>query len=203
VWRHWKRSRRRRHQRHQIRGLDSPPSGALYVPWDLRPVGRGYLIARVAGDPMRAAPEIRRAASALDPSVPMPELQSLDDVLSRSIANRRARALPAVGFGILALCVALVGMLATLSTLVAERRRELAIAPHSARPPRSRLDHCRSGPAVDDPRTRIRPGAGSGSGADDFVADLRGQSVRCVDVRRDRHRNRRRRHTPLVLLKSE
>jgi ABC-type antimicrobial peptide transport system permease subunit len=37
------------------------------------------------------------------------------------------RALPAVGFGVLALAVACVGLLATLSTLVAERRRDLAI----------------------------------------------------------------------------
>jgi putative ABC transport system permease protein len=109
-------------------GLDSPPSSALYVPWDLRPAGRGYLVARLAGgDPMRAAPEIRRVVSDLDASIPVPELQSLNDVLSRSIANRRVRALPAVGFGLLALCVAFVGVLATLSTLVAERRRDLAI----------------------------------------------------------------------------
>ena len=109
-------------------GLDSPPTSALYVPWDLRPAGRGYLIARVAdGDPVRLAPEIRRAVSARDASVPVPELQSLHDVLARSIASRRVRALPAIGFGVLALSVAFVGVLATLSTLVAERRRDLAI----------------------------------------------------------------------------
>jgi ABC-type antimicrobial peptide transport system permease subunit len=59
--------------------------------------------------------------------VPIPEVQSLGQALAQSIASRRVRALPAVGFGLLALSVAFVGVLATLSTLVAERRRDLAI----------------------------------------------------------------------------
>jgi hypothetical protein len=108
--------------------LDAPAKGAIYVPWNVRPLGRGYLIARVAdGDPMRLAPDVRRAIDAIVPAAPVPELQSLSDVLAQSIATRRVRALPAVGFGVLAIGVALVGVLATLSTLVAERRRDLAI----------------------------------------------------------------------------
>ena len=47
--------------------------------------------------------------------------------MAGSISARRVRALPAVGFGLLALAVALVGVLATMTTLVAERRRDLAI----------------------------------------------------------------------------
>ena len=47
--------------------------------------------------------------------------------MARSISARRVRALPALGFGLLALAVALVGVLATMTTLVAERRRDLAI----------------------------------------------------------------------------
>lgn len=76
---------------------------------------------------MRLAVAIRRAAHDFDPSVPVPELQSLDGVIAQSIANRRVRALPAIGFGVLALALAFVGVLATLMTLVAERRRDLAI----------------------------------------------------------------------------
>lgn len=109
-------------------GLDSPASVGVYVPWDLRPSGRGYLIVRASsGDAMRLAPDVRRAIQALDPTVPVPELQSIEDAMVQSIADRRMRALPAVGFGVLSLVVAFVGVLATLSTLVAERRRDLAI----------------------------------------------------------------------------
>jgi predicted permease len=108
-------------------GLDSPAGGALYVPWARRPMGSGYLIVRSAADPVRLAPDIRRAAHSLDPTVPLPELQSLEDAMAQSIANRRIRAVPAAGFALLAVAVAFLGVLATLSTLVAERRRDLAI----------------------------------------------------------------------------
>ena len=109
-------------------GLDSPAPSAIYLPWNRRPLGSGYLIVRVSGgDPMRLAPDIRRAAQALDQTIPIPEVQALEDAMAQAISTRRVRALPAVGFGLLALGVALVGMLATLVTLVAERQRELAI----------------------------------------------------------------------------
>jgi putative ABC transport system permease protein len=108
-------------------GLDSPASGAVYIPWAFRPLGRGYLLVRTAGDPMGLATAIRDVAQAIDSSVPVPELQSLEDAMAGSISARRVRALPAVGFGLLALLVSLVGVLATMTTLVAERRRDLAI----------------------------------------------------------------------------
>ena len=109
-------------------GLDSPAPSAVYLPWGLRPLGSGYLMVRVSeGDPMRLAADVRGIAQAIDPAVPIPELQSLEQAMARSISNRRVRALPAVGFGLLSLSVAFVGVLATLSTVVAERRRDLAI----------------------------------------------------------------------------
>jgi hypothetical protein len=108
-------------------GLDSPAPSAVYLPWKFRPLGSGYLIVRAAGDPMRLAGEIRRAAQAIDPAIPIAEIQTLTGALQQSIASRRVRALPAVGFGLLAVAVALVGVLATLSTLIAERRRDLAV----------------------------------------------------------------------------
>lgn len=109
-------------------GLDAPAPSAVYVPWRLRPLGSGYLIVRASGgDPMRLASDIQSAAQTIDSSVPMPELQSLENAMAQSISNRRVRAMPAVGFGLLALGIAFVGVLATLLTLVAERKRDLAI----------------------------------------------------------------------------
>lgn len=108
-------------------GLDTPAGGAIYVPWARRPFGKAYLIVRGDDHVRHLAPAIGALSRELDPSVPMPDVQTLDDVVARSIATRRARALPAFGFGGLALGVALAGVLATLTTLVAERRRELAI----------------------------------------------------------------------------
>ena len=107
-------------------GLDTPAGGAVYLPWAQRPFGTGYLIVRAA-DPTRLVPELRRAVQSLDPAIPVPEAQSLQDAVDQSLAARRIRALPAAGFGVLSLAVAFIGVLATLSTLIVERRRDLAI----------------------------------------------------------------------------
>ncbi|MCC6162697.1 MAG: ABC transporter permease [Acidobacteria bacterium] len=108
-------------------GLDTPAGGAIYVPWARLPLGKAYLIVRGDDNVRRLAPMIGESSRQLDASVPVPDVQTLDDVVARSIAARRARALPAIGFGGLGLCVALAGVLATLITLVTERRREMAI----------------------------------------------------------------------------
>jgi putative ABC transport system permease protein len=107
-------------------GLDAPVGGAIYLPWRDRPFGTGYLIVRTR-DLRRVLGDLRRMVTALDPTVPVPELLSLEDIQAESIAGRRMRAVPAAGFALLALAVAGVGVLAALSTLVAERRRDLAI----------------------------------------------------------------------------
>ena len=139
-------------------GLDSPASGAMYMPWAFRPLGRGYLLVRTAGDPMGLATAIRGAAQAIDSTVPVPELQSLEAAMARSISARRVRALPAVGFGLLALAVALVGVLATMTTLVAERRRDLAIrAALGASPSRLARTIVGQGLALTAARGRARP----------------------------------------------
>lgn len=108
-------------------GLDSLPGTTVYVPWDRRPMGTTYLVVRSAGDLTQLSSAIRGIIRELDRAIPVPEIQPLEDVMSRSIANRRLRMFPAAGFAALALLVALMGLLATLSRAVAERRHELAI----------------------------------------------------------------------------
>ena len=108
-------------------GLDAPVSGGIYLPWGRRPMGRGYLVVRAAGDASPLAAAIRRAAQDIDPTVPIQEIQPLDVTVAQSIAGRRVQVLPAVGFGLLALVVALVGLLGALLAHIAERRPDLAV----------------------------------------------------------------------------
>lgn len=108
-------------------GLDSPAGSTIYLPWGRRSLGSGYVILRTLQDPVGLAPDIRRIAAQIDPAIPISEIQSLEDALAQSVGNRRVRALPAVAFGSLGLAVALVGLIATLSMLIAERQRDLAI----------------------------------------------------------------------------
>ena len=108
-------------------GLAAPRAGSFYVPWPRVPTGVSHLVVRTTGDPMALAPAVRDLIRTLDPSLPAPDVRSLEDHVAGSIAERRLRALPAGGFAALALAVAMVGLFGALARAVVERRQELAI----------------------------------------------------------------------------
>lgn len=108
-------------------GLDAPAALAIYVPWRNLPIGTSYLAVRTTQPIAGLASTIRAAIRDVDPALPTPQIRSMDEVASASMANRRLRLVPAAGFAFVALALSLVGLTATLSRAVHERRRELAI----------------------------------------------------------------------------
>ena len=108
-------------------GLDAPRTGSMYVPWRRAPTGVSHLVVRTAGDPAALVPAVRDLIRTLNPSLPVPEVRPLADHVAGSIADRRLRVVPAAGFAVLALAVAMVGLFGILARSVAERRQELAI----------------------------------------------------------------------------
>ena len=111
----------------KYQGLAAPRAGSIYVPWSRAPTGVSYLVVRTAGDPMALAPAVRDLILTLNPTLPIPDIRTLEDHVAGSIADRRLRVLPAAGFAALALAVAMVGLFGALARAVAERRHELAI----------------------------------------------------------------------------
>jgi predicted permease len=111
----------------KFNGLDSTAAGTIYVMWPDLPAGVGYLVVRADGDPAATLAAVRRLVREVDPTLPVPDVRTLEDEILASIADRRLRLVPAISFGVLALVVALVGLSAAMSRAVAERRRELAI----------------------------------------------------------------------------
>ena len=108
-------------------GLAAPGTGSIYVPWPQAPAGVAHLVVRTTGDPMALATAVRDLILTLNPSLPVPDVRTLEDHVADSIADRRLRVLPAAGFAALALAVAMVGLFGALARAVAERRHELAI----------------------------------------------------------------------------
>jgi predicted permease len=108
-------------------GLDAPALAAIYTRWIDLPSSSGHLVVRASGDPMVLASTIRKTLSTVDPFLASGEIRTVRQEYASSIADRRIRLLPAAGFGVLAIAVALVGLGARLARAVAERRRELAI----------------------------------------------------------------------------
>jgi len=108
-------------------GLDTPPSEGIYARWKDLPASVGHLVVRTSGDPMLVADTIRRTVRNVDPSLPITNVHTLREEYALSITDRRVRLMPAAGFGLLAVAVAMVGLGGLLVRAISERRRELAI----------------------------------------------------------------------------
>jgi putative ABC transport system permease protein len=108
-------------------GLDAVANDNVYVLWQHLPTGACYLMARTSGDPAALIAALRTVVHDLDPGLPLPTVRALGDEMNLAIAGRELR-LDLVGaFALLALLVAVVGLAATLTRSVVERREELAI----------------------------------------------------------------------------
>jgi putative ABC transport system permease protein len=82
---------------------------------------------RIAGDAAAVMARIRTELKALDADLPLAAVAPLDLVVRRTTRQPETLAAVLVGFAVLALVVAAIGIYGVISFLVAERRREIAV----------------------------------------------------------------------------
>src|SRR5262249_3230337 len=85
------------------------------------------LVVRPAGDPTRAAAAVRREARAMDPAMPMFEVEPLATQVAASLREERLLATLSSGFGLLALLFSCLGLYGILSYTVARRTNEIGV----------------------------------------------------------------------------
>jgi putative ABC transport system permease protein len=90
-------------------------------------LGRMSLIVRTTGDPQRAAVPIARALAAIDPSLPLAQVRTMDAVVDGTTLVRRWVTGLLTAFAAIAALLALTGVLASLLFVAAARRHEFGI----------------------------------------------------------------------------
>ncbi len=108
------------------RGLTSDPTLTVYLPYGINAVTTEF-VAHTRGNAQNLAPVVRSIVSELDSNLPVTDVRSFQEVVSRSVAPQRFNAILLGVFSGLALLLATTGIYGVLSYSMSRRTSEIGL----------------------------------------------------------------------------
>ena len=107
--------------------LTEEPVNLDYLPYTQRPWGFGDFEVRYTGDFAPVAAAVQQTIRSIDRNLPITQVTTLDEQVTRSITNQRLVAQLSTFFGLLAVFLSCIGIYGVMSYVVTRRTNEIGI----------------------------------------------------------------------------